>query len=70
MKVLSVVCARAGSKGLKNKCIEKIGQKMVIEYTIEYSLSLGEDVRTIVSTDINEVIDYCKKKILNLLTVR
>jgi CMP-N,N'-diacetyllegionaminic acid synthase len=62
MKVLSVICARAGSKGLKNKCIEKIGQKMVIEYTIEYSLSLGEDVRTIVSTDINEVIDYCKKK--------
>ena len=61
MKVLSVVCARAGSKGLKNKCIEKIGRKMVIEYTIEYSLSLGENVRTIVSTDIKKVIDYCKK---------
>lgn len=60
MKVLSVVCARAGSKGLKNKCIAKIKGKMVIEYSIEYSLSLGENVKTVVSTDIGRVIDYCR----------
>lgn len=61
MKVLSVVCARAGSKGLKDKCIKKINGKMVVEYAIEYSLSLGEKVRTVVSTNINELIDYCRK---------
>ncbi|MFH1995887.1 MAG: hypothetical protein ABIJ27_02690 [Candidatus Omnitrophota bacterium] len=60
MKTLSVICARAGSKGLPNKCITKIAGKMVIEYSIEYSLSLGENVRTVVSTDIRGVIDYCK----------
>lgn len=59
--VLSVVCARAGSKGLRNKCIKKINGKMLIEYTIEYSLSLGERVKTVVSTDIEEALDYCRK---------
>ena len=61
-KVLSVVCARAGSKGVKNKCIRMIGQKMVIEYAIEYSLSLGENVRTVVSTDITKVMDFCEQR--------
>lgn len=68
MKILSVVCARAGSKGLKNKCIAKINGKMVVEYSIEYSLSLGNDVRTVVSTDIEKLIDYCRKK--NILYIK
>jgi len=34
---------------------------MVIEYAIEYSLSLGNNVKTIISTDIKEVIDYCRR---------
>jgi CMP-N,N'-diacetyllegionaminic acid synthase len=61
-KILSVVCARAGSKGLNNKCVTKINDKMVVEYAIEYSLSLGEHVETVVSTDIEILIEYCKKK--------
>lgn len=67
MKVLSVVCARAGSKGLKNKCTLKIDNKMVIEYAIEYSLSLGKNVSTVVSTDIEKVIDYCKKNNIDFI---
>lgn len=62
MKVLSVICARAGSKGLKNKCVTKIKGKMIIEFSIEYSLSLGKHVKTVVSTDIDEVINYCRRK--------
>lgn len=61
MKILSVVCARAGSKGLKNKCIARINGKMVVEYAIEYSLSLGDDVKTVVSTDIDSLIEHCIK---------
>lgn len=61
MKILSVVCARAGSKGLKNKCVAKINGKMVAEYAIEYSLSLGDDVKTAVSTDIDSLIEHCIK---------
>ena len=62
MKVLSVVCARAGSKGLANKCVAKINNRMVVEYAIEYSLSLGSNIETVISTDIEEVIEYCKKR--------
>lgn len=54
------MCARSGSKGLRNKCVAEIKGKMVIEYSIEYSLSLGANVETVVSTDINSVINYCK----------
>lgn len=61
-KVLSVICARAGSKGLPNKCIRKIKDKMVVEYSIEYSLSLGGEVKTVVSTDSPEIIGLCKGK--------
>lgn len=67
MKVLSVVCARAGSKGLNSKCTAKIRDKMVAEYAIEYSLSFGNSVRTVVSTDIKELIDYCKKNNVNYI---
>ena len=62
VKVLSVVCARAGSKGLSNKCVAKINDKMVVEYAIEYSLSLGKNVETVVSTDIESLIEYCKRE--------
>ena len=62
MKVLSVVCARSGSKGLRNKCITRINNKMVVEYAIEYSLSLGSNIETVISTDIEEVISYCKRR--------
>ena len=46
---------------MKNKCILKIKHKKVIEYSIEYSLSLGADVTTVVSTDIENVITDCKE---------
>ena len=62
MKVLSVICAREGSKGLANKCVARIDNKMVVEYAIEYSLSLGSSVETVISTDIAQVTEYCKKK--------
>lgn len=61
MNVLSVVCARAGSKGLKDKCIARINNKMVVEYAIEYSLSLGDNIKTVVSTDIEPLIYFCRR---------
>ena len=62
MKTLSVICARAGSKGLKNKCMARINDKTVVEYSIEYSLSLGNSVKTVVSTDIDALMGYCEKR--------
>ena len=37
VKVISVVCAREGSKGLSNKCVAKINDKMVVFRTQYYS---------------------------------
>lgn len=62
MEVLSVVCARGGSKGLANKCMRKINGKRVVEYAIDYSLSLGHNTKTVVSTDIEELVRYCEEK--------
>ena len=67
MKVLSLICARAGSKGVKNKCIRKIGHKLVFEFSIEYSLSLGKEVKTVVSSDIKKILDYCEKENIELI---
>ena len=34
-KILCTICARGGSKGLKNKNIKKINGKELINYTID-----------------------------------
>ena len=43
---------------------------MVIEYAIEYSLSLGENVRTVVSTDITKVMDFCEQRNIEFIKRR
>lgn len=67
MNVLSVVCARRGSKGLLNKCVTDVGGRMLAQYAIDYSLSLGENVRTVVSTDIDDLIRYCEDRGVTIL---
>lgn len=61
MRTLSVVCARSGSKGLANKCAARINGRMVAEYAVVYSRSLGPEVRTVVSTDIGELAAFCRQ---------
>jgi len=65
MSILSVVTIREGSKGLKNKCLRKIGGKAVFEYTIEYSIDLNhrieEEVFTVVTSDSESVRKYCSQ---------
>ena len=61
-KTLSVICARAGSKGLQNKCIRHLNDKMVFEYAVEYSMALSPNVETVVSSDIETIIAYCRER--------
>ena len=60
MKILCVIPARGGSKGIEKKNIRKINNKPLIAYTIESTLSsrLFDDV--IVSTDNKEIADISK----------
>ena len=60
MKILCVIPARGGSKGVKKKNIRKLNNRPLIAYTIESTLSskLFDDV--IVSTDDNEIAEISK----------
>ncbi|MDY0133123.1 MAG: hypothetical protein RBR53_10705 [Desulforegulaceae bacterium] len=65
-KILSIIVARKGSLGLKSKCMLPINSKPVVEYVIEWSTGLSDTkkdifVDTLVSTDIEDLEDICKK---------
>lgn len=51
MKVICIVCARGGSKGLKNKNLKKINGKSLIYYPINDAIESGVVDTVIMSTD-------------------
>ncbi|HIJ99102.1 TPA: acylneuraminate cytidylyltransferase family protein [archaeon] len=55
MKIVSIICARGGSKGVPKKNIKLLAGKPLIAYTIEQSLACKKVYRTIVSTDNVEI---------------
>ena len=61
MKVLGTICARGGSKGVKNKNIREIAGKPLIAYTIEYFKKWEKVDRIVCSTDSKEIADIAKK---------
>jgi CMP-N-acetylneuraminic acid synthetase len=61
-KILAVIPARGGSKGVPRKNIRAICGKSIIAYTIETSLALRHLIwRTIVSTDDPEIAAIARK---------
>ena len=59
MKVLAIIPARAGSKGVPNKNIRLLGQHPLVYYSINNALHSKYITDVIVSTDSNE---YGKKE--------
>ncbi|TVL99729.1 MAG: acylneuraminate cytidylyltransferase family protein [Candidatus Brocadia sp. WS118] len=60
MKPLVVIPARGGSKGIPRKNIKKLGEKPLIQYTIEAARQVFDDELICVSTDdpeIKEVVE-------------
>ncbi len=55
MKPLVVIPARGGSKGVPGKNIKRLGDKPLIQYTIEAARGVFEDEQIIVSTDTLEI---------------
>lgn len=60
MKILFLIPARAGSKGLKKKNIRILAGKPLIQHTIEVSRELTEDKHICVSTNCEDVIQLSK----------
>lgn len=54
-KVLCTICARGGSKGVKNKNIKLIHGKPLIAYTIEQAIQSGLFEHIVISTDSDEI---------------
>jgi CMP-N,N'-diacetyllegionaminic acid synthase len=61
MRILSIIPARGGSKGIPKKNITNIAGKPLIAWTIEASLRSRFDVRTVVSSDDDEILNISKK---------
>ena len=61
MKILSLITARGGSKGIPGKNIVDLGGKPLIAWTIEASLKSSLVNRTIVSTDDEKIAEAARR---------
>jgi CMP-N-acetylneuraminic acid synthetase len=59
--VYSLICARGGSKGIKNKNIKNFCGKPLIHWTINQSLKNKMISKTFLSTDSIKIKNICKK---------
>jgi len=60
-KVLCTICARGGSKGVKNKNIKEINGKPLIAYTIEQAKASGLFEHIVISTDSDDIANIAKE---------
>lgn len=58
--ILCTICARGGSKGVKNKNIKQIGGKPLIAYTIEQAKASELFEHIVISTDSDEIANISK----------
>lgn len=61
MKILGTICARGGSKGVKNKNIRDLNGKPLIAHTIEYLKKWGKADNIVCSTDSEKIADIARK---------
>lgn len=59
--LLITICARGGSKGVKNKNIRELAEKPLIFYTINQAKEWGKGRNTVVSTDSEEIAKIAKE---------
>ena len=60
-KAVVIICARGGSKGVKNKNLRKIGNLTLIEKSIKIAKKLKNIRQIIVSTDSDKIARIAKK---------
>ena len=60
-KILCTICARGGSKGVKNKNIKPINGKPLIAYTIEHAKASSLFDHIVISTDSDDIAKIAKE---------
>jgi len=63
MNILCTICARKGSKGLKNKNIMKLLNKPLIIHTIDQAKKSKIFTKIVVSSDSKKILKLVKKKV-------
>ncbi|HDZ5086888.1 TPA: acylneuraminate cytidylyltransferase family protein [Campylobacter jejuni] len=66
-KVLAIIPARGGSKGIKNKNLVLLNNKPLIYYTIQAALNSKCISKVLVSSDSDEILNYAKSQNVNIL---
>ena len=66
MKILYLIPARGGSKGLPNKNIRKLNGKPLINYSIDFARHFAKDENICLSTDSDEIIACAKSNNLKV----
>ena len=61
MRILSIIPARGGSKGIPNKNLIKLNKKPLLFYTVSASKNSKLVNRTVVSTDSKKIMNFAKK---------
>jgi len=59
--ILLTICARGGSKGVKNKNIRNLAGRPLIAYTIKLALKWGKANHVVVSTDSKPIVSVARK---------
>lgn len=70
MRILGIIPARGGSKGIPGKNIKYLGDKPLLAYTIEATLKSKLLIRSILSSDSEEIIAKGKKLLVEVPFVR
>lgn len=70
MKYIFLICARAGSKGLKNKNLKKINNIPLIGWSIGIAKKLKKIGKTVVNSDSKKILNYAKKTKADFLIKR
>ncbi len=60
-KILCTICARAGSKGVKNKNLRELQGKPLIAHTIEQAQMAGFSATLVVSSDSSQILEVAKQ---------
>ena len=59
--IIALICARGGSKGVKNKNLSKINKKSLLQISIEHGKKIKEIKKIFVSTDSKKIAKEAKK---------
>jgi N-acylneuraminate cytidylyltransferase/CMP-N,N'-diacetyllegionaminic acid synthase len=70
LKILAIIPARGGSKGIPNKNIINLNDKPLIQYTIEAAKNSQKIDRIFLSSDNNEIIKTARKLGVNSRYIR